>query len=93
MRRRYNLKNNSYTAADNIHIIQKIIDKKAIRLLRRYNKKYIKELNAGNEKINIETTNLLKQANHTIKNTTKISIIFKVFFMLRLLITFENIMV
>lgn len=65
------MKNNSYTAADNIHIIQKIIDKKAIRLLRRYNKKYIKELNAGNEKINIETTNLLKQANHTIKNTTK----------------------
>ena len=65
------MKNNSYTAADNIHIIEEIIDKNAIRPLRRYNNKYLKELNICNEKINIETTNLLKQANHTIKNTTK----------------------
>lgn len=61
------------TDEDNIHIIIKeVIEKKAIKPLRRYNEKYLKELNVCNEKINIETINLLKQANHTIKNTNKI---------------------
>ncbi len=66
------MKSNSFNDVDNIHIFQEIIDKKAIKPLKRYNKKYLKELNICNQKINIETINLLKQANHTIKNTTKI---------------------
>lgn len=69
------MKNDSCKDINNtndIHVLQEIIDKKAIRQLKRYNNKYLKELNICNKKINIETINLLKQANHTIKNTSKI---------------------
>ena len=53
-------------------ILLELVNKEAINPLRRYNKIYLKRLVKSNDKMNIETINLLQQANLTIQNVYKI---------------------
>lgn len=56
----------------NVELLAELVNKEAIKPLKRYNKKYLKKLLECNEQINIETINLLQQANYTIQNVYKL---------------------
>lgn len=56
----------------NINELENIVEKKSIKPLKRYIKKYLKILENNDKKVSIETMNLLKQANYTIQNISKL---------------------
>lgn len=63
------MENNQYF---NINELESIVKKKSIKPLKRYIKKYLKTLESNNKNVSIETINLLKQANYTIQNISKL---------------------
>lgn len=56
----------------NINELENIVEKKSTKPLKRYIKKYLKILENNDKKVSIETMNLLKQANYTIQNISKL---------------------
>ena len=54
-----------------VKILQDLVNKEAIKPLKRYIKKYLKLLER-NCKISIETTNLLKQASNTLQSVDRL---------------------
>ena len=63
------MENNQYF---NINELESIVKKKSIKPLKRYIKKYLKTLESNNKNVSIETINLLKQANYTIQNISRL---------------------
>ena len=55
----------------NVKVLQDLVNKEAIKPLKRYIKKYLKLLESSC-KISIETTNLLKQASNTLQNVDRL---------------------